>query len=89
MIALHRLAQPDHEFFLNPDLIQMVEANPDTVVTLTNGTRHLVAESPAQVAELVAQWRGGVLTRAIAVSTDPKTGESIGTVLQFPGGSYS
>ena len=42
MIALHRITQPDHELYLNPDLIQTVEANPDTVIALTNGSRFVV-----------------------------------------------
>ena len=57
MIALHRITQPDQEFFVNPDLIQVVEAHPDTVITLTNGSRYVVSETPAEVIELVTQSR--------------------------------
>ena len=55
MIAVHRLTQPDHELYVNPDLIQVVEANPDTVIVLTNGTRFVVAETPAEVARARAR----------------------------------
>ena len=34
MIPLHRLTHPDDPVYINPDLIQMIEATPDTVVTL-------------------------------------------------------
>ncbi len=57
VIALHRISQPEHELYVNPDLIQVVEANPDTVITLANGVRLVVAESPAEVAQLVREWR--------------------------------
>ena len=56
MIPVHRLTQPDHELFVNPQLIQTVEANPDTVIALTNGSKFVVSETPAQVARLVREW---------------------------------
>lgn len=34
---------------LNVDLIEKVEETPDTVITLTNGTRYLVAETLDQI----------------------------------------
>ena len=61
MIRLHKLGHNPHPFHLNPDLVLTVEANPDTVVTLTTGSRLLVAETPEQVAEAVCQWRASVL----------------------------
>ena len=61
MIPVHRLTQPDHELFVNPQLIQTVEANPDTVIALTNGSKFVVSETPAQVARLVREWHAGIL----------------------------
>ena len=61
MIPLHRLTQPDHELYVNPDLIQTVEANPDTVISLMNGSKFVVAETPADVARLVRDWRAGIV----------------------------
>ena len=46
MIRLHRLGGESHEFDLNPDLVLSVESTPDTVVTLTTGSKLVVAESP-------------------------------------------
>jgi len=43
MIVLTRLNGPS--FALNPDLIERVDANPDTVVTLVGGIKYVVAES--------------------------------------------
>jgi flagellar protein FlbD len=65
MIELHRLSTRDEPLHLNPDLIQVVEAHPDTVVTLTSGVKLLVRESPAELAELVRRWRSSVLARAL------------------------
>jgi flagellar protein FlbD len=61
MIALHRLTHPDEVFFLNPDLIQTVEATPDTVVTLANSSKVIVLEKPLEVVALIRQWRAGIL----------------------------
>ena len=61
MIRLHKLGHSPQPFHLNPDLVLTVEAHPDTVVTLTTGTRYLVTESPAEVADAVRTWRASVL----------------------------
>ena len=53
MIAVHRLTHPECPLWLNPDLIQQIEQTPDTVISLTNGTRLVVDEEPAQILELV------------------------------------
>jgi uncharacterized protein YlzI (FlbEa/FlbD family) len=65
MITLHRLAHSDEPFHLNPDLILTIEAMPDTVVTLTTGTKMVVAESPEEVVEAVVTWRTTILTSAL------------------------
>ena len=43
MIILTKLS--GERFALNPDLVQRVEASHDTVVTLVEGAKNLVAES--------------------------------------------
>ena len=48
MIRLHKLGHTPQPFHLNPDLVLTVEANPDTVVTLTTGSRLLVCETPGR-----------------------------------------
>jgi flagellar protein FlbD len=66
MIGLHRLGHNAEEFLLNPDLILTVEANPDTVVTLTSGVKIVVVESPLRVAHAVRAWRAGILADALS-----------------------
>lgn len=48
-------------FALNPDLIERVEATPDTVITLVSGTRYVVTESVDCIVEQVCQFRAAVL----------------------------
>jgi len=61
MIRLHKLGREPQPFHLNPDLIVTVEASPDTVVTLTTGSRLLVTETPEEVARAARDWRASVL----------------------------
>src|SRR5271168_604541 len=65
MISLHRLGHQAEEFHLNPDLIVTVEANPDTVVTLTTGTKIVVAEPPERVVQEIREYRVEVLSGAL------------------------
>ena len=65
MITLHRLVHTDEVIHLNPDLIQSVEACPDTTVRLTTGQRILVDETPDEVTEAIRAWRAQVLAEAM------------------------
>jgi flagellar protein FlbD len=66
MITLHRLGHSVDAFMVNPDLIMTVEANPDTVITLTTGTKIVVAEPPERVAGDIQRYRVSVLSDALA-----------------------
>jgi flagellar protein FlbD len=61
MVTLHRFGAGREAFLVNADLIATVQAHPDTVVTLTTGTRFVVAETPSEVADAICAWRAGIL----------------------------
>ena len=61
MICLHKFGRQPQAVYLNPDLILSIEANPDTVVTLTTGSRLVVTETPDEVTRAVREWRASVL----------------------------
>lgn len=44
-------------FFINPDLIQTVEATPDTVITLLSGTKFIVKEHPQEISDRFIDYR--------------------------------
>lgn len=67
MIAVHRLTHPTDDLYLNPDQVQMIEGTPDTVVTLTNGSKFVIAERPEEVADLIRVWRASVLAEVNVV----------------------
>jgi flagellar protein FlbD len=56
MIELHH-GREKRPLFVNSDLIETVEATPDTVVTLTTGKKLIVVETPAELVALVVEFR--------------------------------
>jgi flagellar protein FlbD len=59
MITLTRLN--GQRFALNSDLIERVDASPDTVITLVDGTKYLVHEPIDGVVESVREFRASVV----------------------------
>jgi flagellar protein FlbD len=64
MITLTRLGHRNEPFHLNIDMIVTVESTPDTVITLATGAKVVVAETPADVAAAVHEFRASVLADA-------------------------
>jgi flagellar protein FlbD len=48
------------EFFINPDLIQTMEATPNTVITFTNDQIIVVKESPQVIVDRIIVFRSRV-----------------------------
>lgn len=44
-------------FVLNPDLVEMMEETPDTVITLTGGNKYVVSEPIEVLIERIAEFR--------------------------------
>ena len=55
MIELTKLK--GKKFFLNCDIIETVEENPDTTITLRNGKLLIVEEKPRDVVNLVIEFK--------------------------------
>lgn len=49
-----------NEFYLNAELIQVVQATPDTLVTLINETKYLVREPAAEVVRRIIEYRRSI-----------------------------
>ena len=67
-ILLHRLNGPP--FALNADLIERAEATPDTVLTLVDGTKYVVAESLDEVVARIQESRASVIALAEMIKFD-------------------
>ena len=61
MIELTRLGGTD--FVLNPDLIERVEATPDTIIVMVDATRYVVSQSVTEVIERIREDRARLLAR--------------------------
>lgn len=59
------------EFMINAELVELLEASPDTVVTLTTGRKYVVREDVAEVARRIKQYRRATL-RGWAANADPE-----------------
>lgn len=60
MIKVTRLKSQDRDFILNAELIETIEATPDTVITLTNGKKLIVEETPEEVVRHVMEYRRAI-----------------------------
>jgi flagellar protein FlbD len=86
MITLTRLSGTT--FALNSDLIERVDATPDTVVTLVDGKKYVVTDSLDEVVSAVRRHRGEVLALSTFVDLDPwhepEAKPRLGTVTEHP-----
>ena len=73
MIVVTRLAGP--QFAVNPDLIQRIETTPDTILTLIDGTKYVIAESLADVTNRIVTYRATVVARTMALAEDAHGGD--------------
>ena len=62
MILLRRLNGSD--IGVNADLIERVESTPDTVLTLIDGTKYIVAEPAEEVVARIVEFRARILVAA-------------------------
>jgi flagellar protein FlbD len=72
VILLTRLGGP--VFALNPDLVERADCTPDTVITLVDGKKYVVAESLPEVIALIRQFRATVVADAQHLSGPPDAG---------------
>jgi flagellar protein FlbD len=69
MITLTRLS--GSAFVLNSDLIERIDATPDSVVTLIDGKKYVVAESLEEIIDLVRTYRGQVVAVGAHIAEQP------------------
>ncbi len=45
------------KFYINAELVQLVEATPDTIITLTNGDKYIVKEKAEDVVKRIILYK--------------------------------
>lgn len=65
MIELTKLN--DIKFSVNPELIEIVETTPDTVITLTTGRKIIVKESRQDIKNLVLSYKRKIYSELLKI----------------------
>lgn len=87
VIVVTRLNGP--QFAVNPDLIQRIETTPDTILTLIDGTKYVIAESLAEVTERIVTYRASVVARTMVLAEESQGGDTtIAAVTQLRPGAH-
>jgi len=77
-------------FALNPDLIERVEAHPDTVAFLVDGTKYVVRESVDEMLQEIREYRASILATSYEMdrgeyrAPSPGVDGSGSSVVPFP-----
>ena len=58
-------------FALNPDLVERADCTPDTVVTLVDGTKYVIAESVPEFIDTVRLYRASLISQASRMESEP------------------
>lgn len=69
MITLTRLS--GSVFVLNADLIERIDATPDSVVTLVDGKKYVVAETLAEIIDEIRTYRAEVIAVSAQLADVP------------------
>ena len=56
--------------YVNPNLIEIVESTPDTMLTLTTGKKLIVRESPEEVAQRFAEYAAKVARPSLSIGEE-------------------
>lgn len=74
MVLVHRLK--GEPVFLNADLIETIEALPDTVVTLADGRRLVLSDDPEDVVDRIRRYRASIIVAAEELRETPRDAAS-------------
>ena len=58
-------------FALNPDLVERADCTPDTVITLVDGTKYVIAESVPEFIDSVRHYRASLIAQASRLEAEP------------------
>ncbi len=60
MITVSRL--DGSELFVNSDMVEFIESTPDTIVTLSDGKKIIVQQTPEELVEAIIAFRQRVMS---------------------------
>ena len=62
MIELTKLN--NEKFYMNPELIEIIEVTPDTLITMTNGKKHYALEKADEVLTKIEDYKVNLIYRS-------------------------
>jgi flagellar protein FlbD len=62
-------------FALNPDLVERADCTPDTVITLVDGTKYVIAESVPEFIDSVRHYRASLIAAASRLENEQMFGD--------------
>ena len=69
MTVIYITQRNGSKLYINPELIQTMEATPDTVITLLSNKKLIVKETPQEVAERFIEYRRKTLAPFLSCPT--------------------
>lgn len=60
-------------FVINPDLVERIDENPDTTLTMVDGSTYIVTEPLADIIDSIARYRARVISLAYKLDTERST----------------
>lgn len=66
MIEVHKLN--GHAIVVNAELIECLEGDKETVISLATGNRYVVRESASEITRLVVEYRGKIASQGKTVN---------------------
>lgn len=78
MIVVTRLN--DSRFAINPDLIERIQASPDTTLVMVDGAKFIVTETMDEVIDLITRYRARIVALAYDQPTGPRGIQHLGLV---------
>jgi len=78
MIRVRKLSKDEEEFYINPTLIETIEKKPDTMITLINGKKYIVADTIEELLESIKDYYNvtGMIIPQIAFNSYDFSGEN-------------
>lgn len=65
------------KFYINAELVQLVESTPDTVITLINGAKYIVKDSAEEIVQRILEYHqmvSGSKDKIMEARTSEETG---------------
>lgn len=76
MIPVHRIK--GERLYVNADLIESIEVAEDTILTLVDGRRAVISDTPEEIIEAIRSFRASVI---VAADTQRATARAAGQAI--------